>query len=137
MTDLLTSYAPTVAVFGAIGSLFLIQLLIVDVVGIMSGHQPGGQVEQAHERLLFRVVRAHANTNESVAAFILLALFGMMLGVNPARLNACAVVYFVGRAAHMLCYYMNLKLMRSISFGVSLLGLIGMLIIGWVAWFGN
>lgn len=127
------NYWLTVMVMGGLGVLLLVQLLIADVVGLTRKKVPGFPVSADHEDFLFRAIRAHSNTNESVAIFILFALFGMHVGANAWYLNLFATVYFIGRLAHMACYYMNLKLVRSISFVVAIVGLLGMLLVGAIA----
>lgn len=77
----------------------------------------------------FRAARAHANTNESVAAFIALAVAGILASASPIGLNSLAWLYVACRMAHMLSYYANQKLARSAAFGVSLVVLVGMLMV--------
>lgn len=52
MDSLLYAYAPTVVAFGLSGALLLLQLLLADVVGVLSKHTPGNPVEPDHCRLL-------------------------------------------------------------------------------------
>lgn len=136
MLDWPTLYLPTLGALGTLGGLLLVQLLIADLAGIRSGHRPGTPVEPDPARFLFRAVRAHANTNESVAIFILLALFGVFSGASPLWLNGLAWTYLVSRVAHMLCYYAGWALARSASFAVSLLALFGMAAAGAAVWIG-
>jgi uncharacterized MAPEG superfamily protein len=130
MIDALMPYQNVVAAIGATGVLLLVQILVVDVAGIRARHVPGMPVTADHGRFLFRAVRAHANTNESIAAFVLLALFGMLGGAQAQWLGAMAWIYVGGRVAHMLCYYADLRLLRSIAFGIGLLALLGMAGVG-------
>jgi uncharacterized MAPEG superfamily protein len=111
------------------------QLAVVDVIGIKTRHSPGHPIPANHNDFLFRASRAHSNTNESVAIFILFVAFSILSSANPEWLNISALVYLAGRIAHMLFYYSNLKLLRSISFAVSLLGLMGMFVVGILSWF--
>lgn len=133
--EVIEPYKITVLVMGLSGLALFIQLLIADVVGIKVKHIPGFPVEPNHNNLHFRSTRAISNTNESVAIFILLVSFSILSTANPVWLNICSVVYLSGRVGHMLFYYFDLKLLRSISFGVSLLGLMATFIVGMVAWF--
>lgn len=133
MQDWLLPYGTTIAALGAMGGLLLVQLIVLDVAGIRAGHMPGSAVTGGHDDFLFRATRAHANTNESIAAFVLLALFGIFRHAAPGWLNACAVAYVVGRAAHMLCYYADLRLLRSGAFAVAFLALAAMSVVGAVA----
>ena len=130
----LSAYAPTVLAMGAVAGLLLVQIVVVDITAIRAHHKPGAPVEPDHRNFLFRAVRAHANTNESLAAFILLALFGMFSAAAPAWLNALSWIYVAARLGHMLCYYADLRLSRSISFGIGLVALIGLLIAGTWPW---
>ncbi len=130
MQDWVLPYASTVAAMGTMGALLLVQLIVLDVAGIKAGHVPGAPVTGSHDDFLFRAARAHANTNESLGAFILLALFGILSNAAPGWLNACAITYVAARIGHMLCYWTNLKPLRSIAFVVAFLALVGMLVVG-------
>ncbi len=134
MHEWLVPYAPTVLALGATAALLVIQLLVVDVAGMRSGHKPGMPVEANHADFLFRATRAQANTNESIAVFVLLAMFGIFSTASSGYLNGFAWTYVAGRAGHMLCYYAGIQLARSACFGVGLLGLLGMLVVGFAAW---
>ena len=127
-------YQITVLVMGLSGFTFFVQLLIADVIGLKVKHTPGYPIEPDHNNIHFRSSRAISNTNESVAIFILLVSFSILSTANPVLLNICSVAYLTGRVGHMLFYYFDLKLLRSISFGVSLLGLMATFIVGIVAW---
>lgn len=127
-------YGPSILALGAIAGLLLLQILVADVASIRAGHAPGAPVPADHGNFLFRATRAHANTNESIAVFVLLVLFGVMSAAPAGWLNGLAWVYVAARAAHMLCYYAGLQLARSLAFGVGLLALIGMLIVGATPW---
>lgn len=125
----LSAYAPTLWVMVGVAGLLLVQLLVADVVGILRKHTPGMPAEGGHANLLFRLNRAYANTNETLAAFALLAVAGVLLGATPAWLNSLALLYIAGRVAHMLCYYLRWSTARSAAFGVSLIALLGMLVV--------
>lgn len=124
------TYSMTVQALGLTGLLLLVQMLVVDFAGMGAGHKPGHPVPADHGNFLFRAVRAQANSNESIAVFILLALFGMFAGAAPAVLGWSALAYVAGRLGHMVCYYAGIGLARSICFGVALLGLLGMAVAG-------
>ncbi len=132
--ELFEPYNITVLVTGFIGLIIIIQLVVADVAAIRAKHPPGYPVKPDHDSFLFRATRVHANTNESIAAFILFALFGVFSGSDALYLNAFSGVYLIGRIAHMCFYYGNFKLARSISFPVSLIGLIGMFITALMSW---
>ncbi len=133
MQDWLVPYATTIWSMGTVGGLLLLQIVVLDVAGIRAGHRPGMPVEADPARFLFRASRAHANTNESIAAFMLLATFGILVGASPRWLNGLAAVYVAARVAHMLCYYAGVQLLRSAAFSVGFLALVGMLIVGMAA----
>lgn len=133
--EFIEPYKITVLVMGLSGLVFFIQLIVADIVGIKSRHTPGYPIEPDHNNFHFRSTRALSNTNESVAIFLLLVCFSMLSSANANLLNISAIVYLVGRVGHMLCYYSNLKLLRSISFGGSLLGLVAIFIVGIIEWF--
>lgn len=135
MQDWVLPYSGTVAAMGIMGALLLVQLIVLDVAGISAGHVPGAPVGGDHTSFFFRAARAHANTNESIAAFIMLALFGMLRAASPGWLNLLATIFVAARAAHMVCYYANLKPLRSLSFVVAFLALVGMLVVGAAAAF--
>lgn len=134
MHELLYPYSATVLAMGVTAGLMLIQMLVADTAAIRAGHVPGAPVPTDHGNFLFRATRAHANTNESVAAFALLALFGIFTAATASWLNGLAWCYVGGRAGHMLCYYFDQRLARSAFFTVSLLALVGMLVVGLGAW---
>jgi uncharacterized MAPEG superfamily protein len=132
--ELFDPYKITILVSGLTGLLLLIQIIVADIAAIKGQHTPGYPIKPDHKSFLFRAARAHANTNESIVILALFILFGVLSSANAFYLNTFSVVYFVGRVAHMGFYYGNLKLARSISFPLSLIGLVGMFITGLVAW---
>ena len=136
MENLLTVYMPAIASFGIIGGLLLVQLVVADVIGILNNQPPGTPIPADHSKLLFRAHRAHANTNESVAAFLALTLFAIAVSAPPFWLNTLCLAYIAGRVGHMLCYYANLKILRSIFFGIATLALVGVLAVGIAACLG-
>ena len=127
-------YSITVVILGLTGLLFLIQLLVFDVMSIKSGRIPGTSVEQNHKSFLFRSCRAFENSNESVGILLLLTAFGLLSSADADWLNTAAVVYFSGRVFHMIFYYLNQKVLRSVGFGVSVLGLFGIFLSGALTW---
>ena len=135
MHTALAAFTPVIWAMGAIGLLLLIQLLVVDIAGIRSGHVPGTPVTAEHGVFMFRATRAHANTNESVAAFVLLCLFGIFSAASASWLNVLVWVYVLGRVAHMICYYADQRMLRSVAFAVSLGALFCMFVVGTLPWF--
>jgi len=120
-------YHATIAALIAAGLLVLLQLIVADIAAIRARHTAGTPVPADFSRFYFRASRAHANTNESVAAFIAFALAGLFLSANALWLGILSWSYIACRVAHMLAYYANWKTARSTAFGLSLLALLGML----------
>ncbi|NRB41781.1 MAG: MAPEG family protein [Pseudomonadales bacterium] len=133
--EFIEPYSITILVMGLAGLTFFMQLVVVDVIGLKARHTPGHPIPANHNDFLFRASRTLSNTNESVAIFILFVGFSILSSANPEWLNISAMVYLAGRIAHMLFYYSNLKLCRSISFAVSLFGLMAMFVVGILSWF--
>ncbi len=125
----LEPYALTVGAMLATAALFIVQMLVLDVAGIKARHVPGAPVVADHASFLFRATRAHANTNESVAAFLLLVIVAIFSMASPKWTGIFSCLYVAGRLGHMLCYYASLKLARSVSFGVSLIALVALLVL--------
>ena len=130
---LLNAYELTVYSWGALALLLLVQLIIADVMGIKLKHVPGTPPDANHGNPLFRASRTVANTNESIALYIIVSLFCVFNGADPTYTGYLSWAYVVGRVVYALCYYFNQPTMRSASFGVTLLVLLGMLIVGGLA----
>lgn len=129
MQTWLVPYAPLVFALLATATLFIIQLLVVDMASIKAKHVPGTPVLADHANFLFRATRAHANTNESIAAFVLPSIVAIFLSASPTWVNTLSWLYVAGRLGHMFCYYADLRIARSISFAVSLIALISLLLV--------
>lgn len=129
----LTGYETTVLSWGAVTLLLLIQVIVVDVVGLRAKHLPGAPVEADHGNLLFRTTRTVANTNESIAIYILVMLFCVFSGADAQYTGLLSWGYVASRAAYALCYYFNIQMMRSVCFGLSLIALLGLLITGFIS----
>lgn len=127
-------YSSTILAVGLMGLTLLLQMIVVGVAGMKAKHRPGYPIEPDHQSFLFRATRAQANSNESIAIFILLVLFGMLSSANPSYLGNLALLTVVGRIAHMLFYYIGVGLARSMAFAVTLFGLLGMAILSMNAW---
>ncbi|UTV26454.1 MAPEG family protein [Photobacterium atrarenae] len=130
----LVDYQITVMVVGFVGLLMFIQLLMADVIALKQKHVPGYPVEHNHDHLLFRATRAHLNMNESVAIFITFVIFALLSQASPNVVNMSALVYLVSRIAHMTFYYLDIKLARSIAFGLSLFSLVAVFMAGIMRW---
>jgi len=118
MSETLLPYSGAVLALGVYGALYLVQLLVADVIGIRRGHTPGVEVKGGHEDLHFRATRAHANTTESAAAVVMIAGFAIAVAVAPETVSTLLWVYLASRVVHMLAYYCDIKLLRSIAFAV-------------------
>lgn len=130
MDTVLQTYAQSIAAFGCMAALMLIQLLVADVMGILRKHVPGTPVDASHADALFRASRTVANTNESIAVFICALLFCMLSDASPQWTAYCAWAYTISRALYAVFYYTNIQALRSTVFGVSLLSLVAMLVVG-------
>jgi len=111
---------------GAAGILLFIQLLVADVAGMKVPHTPGAPIEPDHNNFIFRAHRSLGNMNESVSVFIIFSLVGILSAADPLWLGRLAWCYIIARTGYMLCYWFNIKLMRSVFFGISLLALLGL-----------
>ncbi len=133
MPEFAQPYLYLVIAFGVCGGLLLLQLLVADIVAAVGGHIPGTSVHESHDVFLFRAVRAHANTNESIAAFVLIGVFAMFVSAPPTWVNGLALVFVGARIGHMATYYADLRSLRSACFVVGLLALLGLLSVGLLA----
>ncbi len=122
----ISAYHLTGIAMAAAGGLLLLQLLVADMAGMRAKQMPGMPIEPNHENFLFRASRSLANMNESIAIFIIFALIGILSGADAKWLGLGAWIYIAARTAYMLCYWFNIKLMRSVFFGISLLALLGL-----------
>lgn len=123
-------YENTILAMGAMALLMFVQLIFADLVGVRSKHTPGGLIPVDHEKLLFRSTRAVANTNESIAIFILASLFCIFSNASPIYTAYASWGFVVARLFYALFYYGNLRLCRSATFGISLLFLSALMVIG-------
>jgi uncharacterized MAPEG superfamily protein len=126
MIEPFAAYDGTVLAWAAAAALMLVQLLVADVAGIRAGHVPGTPVEGGHDDLLFRATRALANTNESVAIFVLASLAAVATGADPGWTDGLALAWFAFRAGHAIAYWFDRRLARSVLFAGSLLALAGL-----------
>lgn len=120
------AYHLTGVAMGVAGILLFIQLLVADIAGMKVPRTPGAPIEPDHDSFLFRASRALGNMNESVSIFIIFTLVGILSAADPIWLGRWAWVYIIARTAYMLCYWFNIKLMRSVFFGLSFLALLGL-----------
>jgi uncharacterized MAPEG superfamily protein len=68
-----------------------------------------------------RVVRAHANLNEALLPFAIIAIAAGLLHVSTPLTVYAAIAFFAARAAHTLLYLIGATPWRSISYYCGLL----------------
>ena len=124
---------PVVPAIGAMALLMMLQLLLADIVGISRRHEPGSGVAGGHDDPFFRVTRTVANTNEIIAIFVLAVLFCVWSGASEEMTAWAAWAFVATRGAYAICYYLNLKVLRSTCFSASMVALIALLVIGFRA----
>lgn len=122
----ISAYHLTGIAMGLTGGLLLLQLLVADIAGMKVSRIPGAPIEPDHSNFLYRASRAMGNMNESIAIFIIFTLVGILSGANAEWLGRFAMLYVVSRVAFTLCYWMNIKMLRSVCFGISLIALLGL-----------
>ena len=91
--NIIDTYPQLVMAIGALALLSIIQLLVADAIGIVSKHTPGTPVEANHDKVLFRASRVVANTNESIAIFILAAAFCVLTSAPVSFVGLCSWAY--------------------------------------------
>jgi uncharacterized MAPEG superfamily protein len=128
MQDFMIPYTSALAACVTLGGLIFIQVLVADVAGMKAKHVPGMPVTEGHASFHFRAVRALANTNETLALFVLLLIAALLLQARPGWVNALVWTFTAARALHMGCYYARWSLARSAAFSVGLLAQFGLLI---------
>ena len=120
MLELLLPYQGVLAAGAVLAALVIVQVLVADVAGMQAKHVPGMPVTAGHANFHFRATRAHANTNENLPVQVLLTVVAVLLAASPRWATAAAWAFTAARAGHMLFYYMDLRLARSIAFGLGL-----------------
>lgn len=133
MSEMLEAYQGLICSLGLLAALMVVQMLVVDFTAIRRKHVPGMPVTEGHDSFLFRAARAHGNSNESLPTFILITVFAVAVQASPGWLNTLVAIFVAARAGHMVFYYMNYSVLRSVSFGIGLLAMIGMLVVGLLA----
>ncbi len=126
-------YQSSILALGTLAVLMLVQLLIADVTGILNKKVPGTSVVESHGNSLFRVTRTMANTNESVAIFLVAWLFCVFSDASPDYTAYASWTYVTARLLYAVCYYANIQVMRSVCFVFSLVGIAGLIAVGFFA----
>ncbi len=124
---LLQRYEMAFLALGVLGGLMLVQLLVADFYGIKVKHQPGAAVKADHSNFLFRATRTVANTNESIGIFLVLFLVAIFTQADATWTQYSVWTYVLARICYAGCYYADIRLVRSVCFGVSLLGMVTLL----------
>lgn len=133
MLELTQDYLPSLWAMACTGLLMLVQLIIADLSALRTSHIPGTPIDPNPKNFVFRATRAHANTNESIACFMLFIVTGIFANADSLWLNCFAWLYVGCRLAHMAFYYLHKSTLRSLSFGISLAALLGLFTIDVVA----
>lgn len=120
MVELLLPYQSALAASAVLAALVMAQVLVADLAGMKAKHVPGMPVTAGHGDFHFRATRAHANTNENLPVQVLLTVLAVLLAAKPGWTAGAAWAFTAARAGHMLFYYFDLRLARSIAFGVGL-----------------
>jgi len=128
------TYSLTIFALGFLAVLMFLQVLVADIVGIRDKHVPGSHIPSDHGDLLFRASRVVANTNEIIAVFILAVLICLLSGAPENATGYSAWTFVVARLLYAAFYYLNWQLARSTIFGVSLMAIAGLIVVGFSAW---
>ena len=132
--SLLENYPNLITIIGLLTLLHIIQFIVLDISGIITKHKPGSTIAADHDSFLFRASRVFANTNETIAIFILASIFCIVVQASTLVTEAAAAAYVMARVLYAVCYYANFQLMRSVIFGISMLSLIVLFAAGVSAW---
>lgn len=133
MIDWLQAYELSIYAAFAVAVMLFVQIVVADVAAIWAKTAPGKPLEFNPASFHFRASRSYHNTNESIAVFMLMLPVCIVLQAEAGLVNAMSWLYVAGRAGHMLTYYGNWPLARTISFVVALLGLLGLIAAGVMA----
>jgi uncharacterized MAPEG superfamily protein len=69
---------------------------------------PGMPLNGDHSLLSFRVLRAYANSVESLPAFGIVLLLAVISGVSPSIVNWLVAIHLVARLAFWVVYYLGI-----------------------------
>ena len=130
MSTVFQAYGTAIAALGYVAALLLVQVLVADVVGLSRKHVPGTPVDGDHADPLFRASRTVGNANESIAVFLCALLFCILSAASPSYTGLAAWTFAISRTVYAGFYYANLQMLRSASFGISLLALAALIAVG-------
>lgn len=126
-------YASTILAVGVLAALQVLQQVVADMVAIRRRHEPGTALPGGHDDLLFRSGRAFANSVENTGVFLLVLVFVVLRATDPAWVDRLVWTYVASRAGHMLCYWFDARLARSLFFTLGLLAVVVLLVMGFLA----
>jgi uncharacterized MAPEG superfamily protein len=129
MAELLLPYEGLLTASAVLAALVLVQVLVNDIAGMRAKHVPGMPVAGGHGDFHFRAQRAHANTNENLPVHVLLVVLAVFLSASPRWTGLAAWAFALARAGHMMFYYFDLRLARSIAFGAGLAAQFALLVV--------
>ncbi|WP_298919193.1 MAPEG family protein [uncultured Nostoc sp.] len=69
-----------------------------------------------------RATWAHQNTFEAFMVFAAAALMAYVTGVNSSTAQLAAIAFVVARLLYSIFYILNIPLLRSLMFGIGILG---------------
>ncbi|MEH1888801.1 MAG: MAPEG family protein [Nostoc sp.] len=69
-----------------------------------------------------RATWAHQNTFEAFMVFAAAALMAYVTGVNSSTAQVAAIAFVVARLLYSIFYILNIPLLRSLMFGIGILG---------------
>ena len=133
MSEVFVPYLSALQGLVVLGALFIVQLLVMDVASMRAKHTPGVPVTGDHDDVLFRVARAHANTNENLPVFVLVTLTAFAVAADPWWVNGLVWGFVLARALHMAAYYADLRNLRSGAFVIGLLCTIALVVVDGIA----
>lgn len=128
-TELVHAFPGTVLAWILVGVLLVVQVLVADVTGMRRKKAPGAAADGGHDDFLWRAERAYRNTNETLGAFILLTAAAIAVDAHPVAVNGLALAFAAARAGHMVCYWADLRIARSVCWAASALALAGLAIV--------
>jgi uncharacterized MAPEG superfamily protein len=131
-TELVHAFPGTVLAWILVGVLLLVQVLVADVVGLRRKKAPGSAAEGGHDDFLWRAERAYRNTNETLGAFLLLTLAAIAVDAHPVAVNGLALAFAGARTGHMVCYWADARILRSVCWAASALALVGLAIVAFL-----
>lgn len=130
IAELMFPYRVALIAALVMGFLFFLQTVLGMAMRLRAGQEGGTPIEGGHDRLLYRVDRARANSFEVMGFFCVALLVAIALGAQPQMVNLGALVFLAARVLHMVTYYANLSRPRSVCFFVGNIGVVVILVGG-------